>query len=372
MHVPVVNFRPVLDATRQAWEQNLRDLMERQWFILGEQVRAFEQEFAVAMGARETIGVGNGTDAIQLCLRAAGITSQKQEVITTALTAPFSGIGIIAAGCSIRFADVDPQTLQIDPADAGNRIRKATAALMPVHLYGQPCRIDRFAKLAREHRLALIQDACQAHGARFQGKPLSEFSPYVAYSFYPTKNLGCLGDGGAIATNRKSVATLLRELRDGGRRGGQVTHRTGINSRLDEMQACYLRAFLPHLRSWNEHRRSIAAIYDEALRNCPGVRLVERTQDSVCHLYVVRAAKREKLRAFLSQHGIGTGVHYPVPMHLHPTFAGCGLKKGDLPHAEKACREVLSLPLWPYMPESAAQEVAARVWEYYRGSTRKG
>ncbi|MBS1823791.1 MAG: DegT/DnrJ/EryC1/StrS family aminotransferase [Acidobacteria bacterium] len=373
MHIPVVNFRPVLEATRQTWEENLRQLMERQWFILGDQVRAFERDFAAAMSAEETVGCGNGTDAIQLCLRAAGVTSPKQEVITTALTAPFSGIGIISAGCSIRFADIDPGTLQLDPDDAGNRIRKATAALMPVHLYGQPCRIDRFARLARQHRLALIQDACQAHGAQYQAKPLSAFSPYIAYSFYPTKNLGCLGDGGAIATNRKTTATLLRQLRDGGRRGGQVTYRAGINSRLDEMQACYLRAFLPHLKSWNEHRQAIAALYDEALRDCPGVQLVERTKDSVCHLYVIRAAKREKLRAFLAERGIGTGVHYPVPMHLHPTFAACGLRKGDLPHTEKACREVVSLPLWPYIPRAAALEVAEKVREYYRGSTqRKG
>lgn len=372
MPVPMVNFRPVLEATEDAVQQRLGELMERQWFILGEQVRAFEQEFASALGAAAAVGVGNGTDAIQLCLRAAGVTSPKQEVLTTALTAPFSGIGILAAGCGIRFADVNPRTLQIDADDAGNRLRKATAALMPVHLYGQPCAIDRFAQLARARRLPLIQDACQAHGARFQGKEFTAFSPYVAYSFYPTKNLGCLGDGGAIATSRESVAKVLRELRDGGRRGGQVTYRAGINSRLDEMHACYLRAFLPRLEDWNGQRRKLAARYDEALRDCPGLEFVERTADSVCHLYVVRAAKRDKLRAYLASKGIGTGVHYPAPMHLHPTFAGCGQKKGDLPHAEKACREVVSLPLWPYMPESAVDEVAERVREYYRGITRKG
>jgi len=371
MPVPIVNFRPILEATHQGVDKHLRQLMDRQWFILGEQVRSFEQEFAATLNAAETIGVGNGTDAIQLCLRAAGIVSPKQEVLTTSLTAPFSGIGILAAGASIRFADVNPRTLQIDPEDAANRLRKSTAALMPVHLYGQPCPIDRFAKLARERKLTLIQDACQAHGASFHGKPFTAFSPYVAYSFYPTKNLGCLGDGGAIATNRKPTAKLLRELRDGGRRGGQITFRPGINSRLDEMHACYLRAFLPHLAEWNRHRRNIAAFYDQALRDCPGIQLIERTADSVCHLYVIRAARRDKLRAFLASKGIGTGIHYPVPMHLHPTFAASGQKRGDLPHAEKACREILSLPIWPYMPESAATEVAERLHEYYRGSTRQ-
>ncbi|MBL8179646.1 MAG: DegT/DnrJ/EryC1/StrS family aminotransferase [Bryobacterales bacterium] len=370
MPVPIVNFRPILEATELAVAKNLQQLMDRQWFILGEQVRSFEHEFAATLNTAETIGVGNGTDAIQLCLRAAGIASSKQEVLTTALTAPFSGIGILAAGASIRFADVNPRTLQIDPDDAGNRLRKSSAALIPVHLYGQPCSIDRFSRLARDRKLTLIQDACQAHGASFRGKPFTAFSPYVAYSFYPTKNLGCLGDGGAIATSRKPVAKLLRELRDGGRRGGQVTYRPGINSRLDELHACYLRAFLPHLAEWNGHRRAIAAFYDQALHDCPGVQLIERTEDSVCHLYVIRAAKRDKLRAFLSSKGVGAGIHYPVPMHLHPTFAAARQKKGDLPHAERACREILSLPIWPYMPQSAAREVAERVREYYRGSTR--
>lgn len=373
MPVPVVNFRPVLEATREACERRLGELFARQQFILGEQVSRFENEFAEMVGASESIGVGNGTDAIQLCLRAATITSPKQEVLTTALTAPFSGIGILAAGCRIRFADIDPRTLLMDPDDAGNRMRKATAALMPVHLYGQPCPLERFVKLARQHRLTLVQDACQAHGARYHGQSLTEFSPFVAYSFYPTKNLGCLGDGGAITTSRPATARLLRELRDGGRRGGQVAHRQGINSRLDEFHACYLRAFLPHLPEWNEHRRTIAAFYDSALKDCPGVELVERSAESVCHLYVLRAEKRDKLRTFLSSKGIGTGIHYPVPMHLHPAFASCRQKRGDLPHAEKACREILSLPIWPYMPQQAAEEVAQRVREYYlRGTQRKG
>ncbi|MCC6391325.1 MAG: DegT/DnrJ/EryC1/StrS family aminotransferase [Bryobacterales bacterium] len=366
MPVPPVNLRPALAATREDWQRRLEEMFSKGQFILGDQVKAFESELAAAFSAREAVGVGNGTDAIQLCLREAKLTERRHEVITSALTAPFSATGILAAGCSVRFADVHPDTLQMDAGDAANRIRPRTAALMPVHLYGQPCEIDRFARLAKGSRLVLVQDACQAHGARFQGKPFTEYSSRVAYSFYPTKNLGSLGDGGAVVTSSAVVAKRLRELRDGGRRGGQVSYMPGINSRLDEMHACYLRAFLPKLNEWNDDRRRTTAFYDAALRDCPGLRPVKRTADSVCHLYVVRAFKRDRLREFLAGKGIGSGVHYPVPLHLHPAFRDCGLKRGDLPHAERACKEIVSLPLWPYLPESAAHEVVSRVLEFYR------
>lgn len=359
MSVPAINFAAILEATRPQWEARLRELFTRQQFILGPQVSAFETEFAAALNIAHAVGVGNGTDAIQLGLRAAGIEG---EVITTALTAPFTGIGILAAGCGIRFADIDPDTLQIDPGDAGNRMRRKTAALVPVHLYGQPCDIAAIAALG----LPIVQDACQAHDATVNGKPLTTWSPLVAYSFYPTKNLGCLGDGGAVVTSSARLAKKLRELRDGGRRGGQVTFTRGINSRLDEMHACYLRAFLEKLPEWNEDRRRTARLYDEGLRDLDGVRLVRRTDESVCHLYVIRAQRRDRLQAYLISKGIAAGVHYPMPMHLHPTYSGAGQKRGDLPVAEKACREVLSLPIWPYLPESSIAEVVDRVREFYR------
>lgn len=339
-------------------------MFARSHFILGEQVAAFEGELAAAFQARFAIGVGSGTDAIQLCLREAGASAR--EVITSALTASFTGIGILAAGCLPRFADVNPRTLEIDPEDAGNRMTRRTAAFVPVHLYGQPCAIDSFARMARAHRKLLVQDACQAHGAQCGGKPFTEFSGWVAYSFYPTKNLFCLGDGGAILTNRASSARRLRALRDGGRRGGQISYMAGVNSRLDEMHACYLRAFLPRLNEWNEDRRRTARLYDQGLKDCPAVGMVERTEDSVCHLYVIRAHRRDRLRQHLASQGIVTGVHYPAPLHLQPAFRDCGLRRGDLPHAEKACREILSLPLWPRLPATSAEEVIERIRRFYR------
>jgi dTDP-3-amino-3,4,6-trideoxy-alpha-D-glucose transaminase len=240
--IPQVNLRPLLRATSREWRANLRRLFKRSHFILGEELRAFEVEFAAALGGNFSVGVANGTAAIELCLRDAGVTSG--EVITSALTAPFSGVGLRASGATPKFADIDPDTLQIDAADTASRITSRTRALMPVHLYGQPCELDQFVKLARKHKIPLIQDAAQAHGTRFKGKPLAAFSRYIAYSFYPTKNLGCLGDGGAIVTDDAATRDRLMVLRDGGRHGDQVAHSFGINSRLDELQCCFLRAFL--------------------------------------------------------------------------------------------------------------------------------
>ena len=365
MTVPMVDLRPMLAATEPAWRANLERLFERMQFILGEQVDAFERELAAALGARFAVTAGSGTAAIELGIRAAGLAESGAEVIVPALTSPYTAQAILAAGCRPRFADIDPETLLLDAEDAEARVRKRAGALLPVHLYGQPCDLPRLAGIARRRGLVLLQDACQAHGAQEAGRPFTRFSPAVAYSFYPTKNLPCLGDGGAVLTDSRTVAEKLRRLRDGGRRNDQVARVRAINSRLDEMQACYLRAFLPKLAEWNQRRARLAALYDQALAGCDGVRPVGRRAGSVCHLYVVRAARRSRLRKFLAERGVTTAVHYPIPLHLQPAFRDCGLKRGSLPVAEQACGEILSLPLWPYMPETEVEEVAARVREFY-------
>lgn len=364
--IPMVNLKPLLDATSSEWRANLCDMFARMHFILGEQVGAFECEFAASLGARFAVGVGTGTAAIELCLRAAGLTKPAQQALTSALTSPFTALAILSAGATPRFADVDPDTLLLDPASAAEHAGRKTAGIVPVHLYGQPCDLPRLSALARRLGAVLVQDACQAHGARYRERPFTSFSPFVAYSFYPTKNLGCLGDGGAVLTSRAAIASRIKSMRDGGRRNDQVSRIVAINSRLDEMQSCYLRAFLPRLAEWNAERARLAALYDEALAGFEPVRPIRRAPGSVNHLYVVRAARRERLREYLKQHGIMTGVHYPVPLHLQPAFQPCGLKKGDLPHAERACREILSLPLWPCMPESAVEEVSGRIRGFFQ------
>jgi dTDP-3-amino-3,4,6-trideoxy-alpha-D-glucose transaminase len=348
--IPMVNLRPMLAATEPAWRANLERLFDRLHFILGEQVAAFETELAEAFGAKHAVAVGTGTAAIELGLRAIGLGESGAEVIVPALTSPFTAQAILAAGCRPRFVDVDDETLLLD---SDFPITRRTQAVIPVHLYGQPCEIPR--------GLPVVQDGCQAHGAPIAGRA-------IAYSFYPTKNLPCLGDGGAVTTDSKTVATRLRSLRDGGRRNDQVARERALNSRLDEMQACYLRAFLPKLPEWNAARIRLAGLYDAALADCPGIRPIVRRPGSVCHLYVVRAARREGLRKFLGEHGIMTGVHYPVPLHLQPAFRDRRLGKGDLPVAELACREIVSLPLWPGMSDGAMDEVAERLREFYRGA----
>jgi dTDP-3-amino-3,4,6-trideoxy-alpha-D-glucose transaminase len=364
MRVAAASLRPAIEETRAAWQARLSELFASDQYILGAQGAAFEDEFARATGARFAVGCGSGTAALEICMREAGLTDARSDVLTTPLTAPFTGIGLRSAGPRVVFADVDPETLLLDPEDAGNRLTKRVKAIVPVHLYGQPCPMDRIREVA-EGRL-IVQDAAQAHGARWLGRPLTEFSDYVTYSFYPTKNLGALGDAGAIATNGKRIAGRLRMLRDGGRRGGQISFVAGINSRLDEIQACYLRAFLPYLEEWNGRRARLAARYDEGLRDCAGVRRVKTGPASVNHLYVVRAKKRERLRKHLAEKGIGSGVHYPLPLHLHPAFSGNGLKRGDLPVAERACREVVSLPLRPHLSFDSVEQVIEAVRSFYR------
>lgn len=347
------DIAPQLAATEAAWKANLERLFERMHFIGGEQLAAFECGFAEAMGAKFAVGVGSGTAAIELCLRAAGLGGSGREVIVPTLTSLFTAQAILAAGCVPRFADIDPATLLLDVAEVERLLGKKTGAILPVHLYGHLCDLPRLAALALEARVALVQDACQAHGARYAGRPLADFSPYVAYSFYPTKNLGALGDGGAMVTDKASIAAKVRLLRDGGRRNDQISRIAAINSRLDEMQCSYLRAFLPHLHDWNARRGRLASLYDELLGEIGAVRPVPRGEGSVNHLYVVRIRGREKFRAELARRGVMTAVHYPVPLHRQPAF-----HSGDrLPHAELACREILSLPLWPYLAAEDVREV---------------
>lgn len=360
----MVNLRPALNSAAPAWRANLRRMFERMQFVNGEQCTLFEREFAASQNARFGVGVGSGTAALEVGLRAIGVAGR--EVITSALTSPFTALAILAAGGIPRFADAQPGSLLLDADNVRQCITRKTAAIILVHLYGNLCNLGAFAKLAGKTGVALLQDACQAHGAFFQGRPLAEFSPCVAYSFYPTKNLGGLGDGGAILTNRVTLARRLRLLRDGGRMNDQISRIPAVNSRLDEIQCCYLRAFLPQLDGWNGRRARIAALYDQSFAGCDAIRPIARSAGSVHHLYVARAEQRDALRHFLSKHGIASGVHYPVPLHLHPAFRDCRLRRGDLPVAERACRELISLPLWPHMTDSAVLRVARTVRHFYQ------
>lgn len=363
--VPMVDFRSLLKDTEKSWRPHLNELRGDMQFVLGRQVHRFEDAFAKYLRAGDCVGCGSGTSAIELCLRAADITCADQQVLTPAFTSPFTAQAIFAAGARPLFSDVDPDTLLLDPAAAEAQTSQGMAAILPVHLYGQPCDLPALRKLAKARNAVMVQDACQAHGAAYSGRSFTDFSNLVAYSFYPTKNLGCLGDGGAVATNSRKMANRLRLLRDGGRRGDQLSRIIAINSRLDELQACFLRAFLLRLDDWNRTRADLAELYDRALAGCADVRPVRRVSGSVNHLYVIRVPRREKLRAYLAKEGIQTGVHYPRPLHLHPAFEACGAKRGSFPNAERAAREVLSLPLHPYLHPSAVLRVACAITKFY-------
>lgn len=363
--IPMFDLQPVLAASRRDVEANLRQMHQDGQYILGGQTTAFEAELADAFGGVEAVGVGSGTSAIELCLRAAGITGSERDVIVPAMTSLFTAQAVLATGAEVRVADVEPGTLLLDASRAAAAWTPRTAAVVAVHLYGQPCKLDELAELCRQRGAVLIQDACQAHGARWGGRPLTAYSPYCAYSFYPTKNLGALGDGGAVVTSDPLIAARLRMLRDGGRQGDQLCRMVAVNSRLDEIHSCYLRGLLPKLGRWNEHRRGLAGLYVHHLDGLRDLRILEWDKESVQHLFVVRTGRRDELRAALGAAGIQSGVHYPVPVHLQPGLqAGCSW--GAAPReAEVAAREVLSLPIGPHVTAEDVEQICGVVRRVY-------
>lgn len=363
---------PFLDLRRQqapisaAIEKAIARVIGSNRYILGPEVDAFEREWAQACGARGAVGVANGTDAITIALLASGRVTpgRGDEVVTSPLTAGYTALAILRAGAVPVFADIDPETLLVTAESAERVLTSRTRVLLPVHLYGQMVEMKELAALAAARGLALIEDACQAHGAAGSGdarKRAGAFGLAGAHSFYPTKNLGALGDGGAIVSDDDELLTRARVLRYGGQsRTNLHEDRAGMNSRLDELQAAILRAKLPHLQSWTAERRRLAARYLAAL---PPTGLgLPRTREPArhaYHLFVVRSDRRDALRNFLAERGVESLIHYPLPLHQQPAFAA--LARGPLPAAERAARTVLSLPLYPGMPDPEIDHVIEAV-----------
>jgi dTDP-4-amino-4,6-dideoxygalactose transaminase len=368
--VPFVDFRARVRHLRGELDAAIARVLDSGWFVLGPEGEAFERELASALGAREAVAVANGTDALHLALRARGIGAG-DEVVTSSISAAFSALAILHAGARPVFVDVDPLTLNIDPAAAARAITPRTKALMPVHLYGHPADMDPLVGLARERGLLLLEDACQAHGALYRGRPVGTLAGehgIGALSFYPTKNLGALGDGGAILVNDPETAALLRQLRNGGQRDRYRHESEGWNSRLDELQAALLRVGLAHLAAWTGRRRELAALYDRELAGSGVVPLLEQPYaHAVRHLYVVRHPRRAALMEALRQRGVATLIHYPIPLHLQPAFSFLGGRRGDLKVAEQATDEIVSLPLYPELED----ETARRVVEAVRAAARE-
>ena len=333
-------------------------VIERGWFILGPEVSAFEQEFAAASGGAHAVGVGTGTDAITLILRALGIGTG-DEVITSPLSAAYSALAVIMAGARPVFADIDPQRATIDPERIADLVGPRTRAILPVHLYGQPADMAAIERIAARHNLAIVEDCCQAHLATSGGRAVGTIGVAGAFSFYPTKNLGALGDGGAIVTNDRALADRVKRLRNGGQTDRYHHQEPGINSRLDDLQAAILRARLPRLRSWTDRRRALAARYRRRLAGAPVEMLPERDNGHVYHLFVVRTGDRDALQAHMAASGIETLIHYPVSIPLQPALAG--QHPAECPVAARVCGEILSLPLHPALRDDEVDDIAAAV-----------
>jgi len=354
--IPFVPLTPGEDAA------DIRGAIDRViasgWFVLGPEVEAFEGEFAAAMRAPHAVGVGTGTDAIALILRALGI-GPGDEVITTPLSAAYTSLAVMMTGARPVFADIDPVRMTIDPDRIARAIGPRTRAILPVHLYGQPADMTAIETLAATHRLAVVEDCCQAHLATAAGRPVGTIGVAGAFSFYPTKNLGAFGDGGAVVTRDAALAGRIRQLRNGGQTDRYRHESAGINSRLDEIQAAILRARLPHLAAWTSKRRSLAAGYRLALAGAPVNVPEECEAGHVYHLFVVRSRARAALQAGLAAAGIETLIHYPMPIPRQPALAGT--EPADCPVAAGVCDELLSLPLYPSLTDADAARVAAAV-----------
>jgi dTDP-4-amino-4,6-dideoxygalactose transaminase len=342
--------KPEIDAA-------IAGVLARGSYILGEEVTALEREFAAYLGVKHCIGVANGTDALHLALRACGL-APGDEVVTVSHTAVATVAAIEMAGATPVLVDID-DSYTIDPVAVRTALTPRTRVLIPVHLYGQPADLDPLRAIARERGLRILEDCAQSHGARYKGVRTGACGDLAAFSFYPTKNLGALGDGGAIATNDDALASKVRLLREYGWKQRYISDIPGVNSRLDEIQAAILRVQLRHLDAGNAARKALAALYDAALRGTTlTLPSTPADRDHVYHQYVVRHPRRDALREHLKAQGIGTLVHYPVPVHLQPAYANRLRKAGSLERTETAAATVLSLPMFPELPRADAERTA--------------
>jgi dTDP-4-amino-4,6-dideoxygalactose transaminase len=378
---------PMLDLKRQyaSIKDDLHAAVERvlstQYCVGGPELDAFERESTAYLGVRSCVGCNSGTDALWLALAAVGV-KPGDTVITSPFSFFASASSITRCGATPVFADINPGTLNLDPVAVQKIIQRSdnVRCLMPVHLYGQCADMDAFAELSKEHDVAIVEDAAQAFGASWRGKKAGSLGSAAAFSFYPTKNLSAAGDAGAVTTNDEEFAAHVRRLRNHGSRERYYHDEIGWNSRLDAIQAAVLRVKLPHIDQWNRQRRSLAARYDALIRatglakrsaitvdTAAPLALLETRPEAyhIYHQYVVRAYRRDELRAFLNENGIGSEIYYPVPLHLQQCFAYLGYEPGVVPEAERAAREVLALPIFPELREDEQERVVGAIAEFY-------
>lgn len=359
MNVPFVDLKsdqkPILEEAMAAMGRVIAETD----FILGKDVEAFEGEFAAYCGTRYAVGLDTGITALEFALRALNI-GPGDEVVTVSHTFIATVSAISFTGATPVFIDVDPRTYNMDPSLLAAAITPHSKAILPVHLYGQPAEMSEIRSIADRHGIPVIEDACQAHGAVYQGRRAGSLGVAAAFSFYPAKNLGCFGDGGILVTDDESIASTARMLRNYGQREKYHHVRLAYNRRLDTVQAAVLRVKLPQLDAANTARRRAAAMYDQLLANVPGVTRPHAAPDRthIYHLYVIEHDRRDALSAFLKSRGISCGLHYPIPVHLQECYAGLNVAAGSLPVTESAAKRILSLPMFPTITEAQILHVA--------------
>jgi dTDP-4-amino-4,6-dideoxygalactose transaminase len=358
IQIPLSDLRREPAPLRSQIKRAVTSVMNCGWFLLGEEGERFEHEWAQACQVDHAVGVGNGTDALHLALRAAGI-GPGDEVILPALSSAFSALAVPMAGATTVFADIDPERYTLDPAAFEAAITPSTSAVIAVHLYGCPADMDPIVQIARKHHLLVVEDASQAHGAFYRGRPVGGLGDVAAFDFYPSQNLGAYGDAGAVVTSDVELADRVRMLRNGGQRRPMEHEFAGVNSRLDEIQAAVLRAKLPHLEEWNQARRRLAARYDLGLAESERLTLPMLPEDveHVFHFYVVRTPVRDGLASYLAGAGVETGIHYPLATYSQRAFAGLDHRQGPCPVAEATSKELLTLPLFPQLTAREVDQV---------------
>lgn len=382
MSIPLIDLKAQYKSVSEDLDRVTKEVLSSANYIMGKNVVEFEKEFAEYIGVKHAISVGNGTDALVIALKSLGIGSG-DEVITSTFTYFASAESISAVGATPVFVDVEKETFNIDPAKIEEKITKKTKAIIPVHIFGQSARMDEINEIAKKHNLKVIEDAAQAVGSKYKGKMIGTLGDAACFSFFPTKNLSCAGDGGMIVTNDDNIAIVARALRThGSGENGQkafnflnnikeeietskdgddtvynplkyYNYLIGFNSRLDAIQAAILRVKLPHLDKWNEGRRKIAKIYDEKLKNSNVVTpVVDKENDPIYHQYVLQCEDRETMLTKLKEKGVATGVYYPVPLHLQKVYKDLGYKEGDMPVAEYLSHRTFAIPVYPELTET--------------------
>ncbi len=363
--VPLLNLKITEAEMRKEVDAGIQRVLDNAAYIGGEEVKLFTEEFGAFCGGVSCVPVANGTDALILALKAAGI-GPGHEVITVPFTFIATTEAITAVGASIRFVDIDPKTYTMDPALLAKTIGPRTKAIIPVHIFGQLCDMRSIQEIAEKHKLFVLEDAAQAHGAEYEGKRAGSWGDAASFSFYPTKNLGGFGDGGAVVSKSKSFIEKVTQLANHGRASQYFHDVEGYNSRLDGVQAVFLRAGLKRLEKWNERRRAIAGVYNEALKKHPsiGAPYVSPSAKPVYHLYCVESDRRQELMDSLKKLDIAHGVYYPLSLHLQPAYARLGLKMGSFPVSEKVTEKILALPMHPSLTDDQVAVVCKALKDF--------